>query len=158
MDFRELHSAVCGTRLGGSEFGAKEALDGVGIFHTIKTMANRAVKKTISLPSELARELEEQARAERKTLVASSRKRCGRRAAGGSEGSFISCRGIRARKLKRKESSPSAISRALPASARVVFDTYIFVSALILPGSRAEEALARVIQGDDHLILSNSVL
>ncbi len=31
-------------------------------------MANRAVKKTISLPSELARELEEQARAERKTL------------------------------------------------------------------------------------------
>jgi hypothetical protein len=31
-------------------------------------MATRAVKKTISLPSELARELEEQARAERKTL------------------------------------------------------------------------------------------
>ncbi len=31
-------------------------------------MANRAVKKRISLPSELARELEEQARAERKTL------------------------------------------------------------------------------------------
>ena len=31
-------------------------------------MANRAVKKTISLPSELAPELEEQARAERKTL------------------------------------------------------------------------------------------
>jgi hypothetical protein len=31
-------------------------------------MAIRAVKKTISLPSELARELEEQARAERKTL------------------------------------------------------------------------------------------
>ena len=32
------------------------------------SMAIRAVKKTISLPSELARELEEQARAERKTL------------------------------------------------------------------------------------------
>jgi len=31
-------------------------------------MATRAVKKTISLPWELARELEEQARAERKTL------------------------------------------------------------------------------------------
>jgi ribbon-helix-helix CopG family protein len=31
-------------------------------------MATRAVKKTISLPSELVRELEEQARAERKTL------------------------------------------------------------------------------------------
>jgi predicted CopG family antitoxin len=31
-------------------------------------MATRAVKKTISLPAELARELEEQARAERKSL------------------------------------------------------------------------------------------
>lgn len=31
-------------------------------------MATRAVKKTISLPSELARELEDQARAERRTL------------------------------------------------------------------------------------------
>jgi hypothetical protein len=31
-------------------------------------MATRAVKKTISLPSELARELEDQACAERKTL------------------------------------------------------------------------------------------
>jgi hypothetical protein len=31
-------------------------------------MATRAVKKTISLPAELARELEEQARAEQKTL------------------------------------------------------------------------------------------
>jgi predicted transcriptional regulator len=31
-------------------------------------MATRAVKKTISLPPELARELEDQARAERRTL------------------------------------------------------------------------------------------
>ena len=31
-------------------------------------MASRAVKKTISLPADLARELQEQARAERKTL------------------------------------------------------------------------------------------
>jgi predicted transcriptional regulator len=31
-------------------------------------MATRAVKKTISLPAELARELEEQARAQRRTL------------------------------------------------------------------------------------------
>jgi hypothetical protein len=34
----------------------------------MQAMATRAVKKTISLPSELARELEGQARAERKTL------------------------------------------------------------------------------------------
>jgi predicted transcriptional regulator len=43
-------------------------LRAVGIFHTIEAMANRAVKKTISLPSELARDLEQQARAEQKTL------------------------------------------------------------------------------------------
>jgi predicted transcriptional regulator len=33
-----------------------------------KDMPNRAIKKTISLPKELVRELQEQARAERKTL------------------------------------------------------------------------------------------
>ena len=41
---------------------------------------------------------------------------------------------------------------------RVVFDTNIFVSALILPGSRAEEALTRVIEGTDRLILSKPIL
>ena len=41
---------------------------------------------------------------------------------------------------------------------RVVFDTNIFVSALILPGSRAQEALARVIEGTDRLILSTPIL
>jgi putative PIN family toxin of toxin-antitoxin system len=41
---------------------------------------------------------------------------------------------------------------------RVVFDTNIFVSALILPGSRAEEALTRVIDGTDRLILSKPIL
>ena len=46
----------------------KITLSRAGIFHTIGIMATRAVKKTISLPSELARALEEQARAERKTL------------------------------------------------------------------------------------------
>ena len=41
---------------------------------------------------------------------------------------------------------------------RVVFDTNIFVSALILPGSRAEEALTRIIEGTDRLILSKPIL
>jgi len=41
---------------------------------------------------------------------------------------------------------------------RVVFDTNIFISALILPGSRAEEALTRVIEGTDQLILSKPIL
>ena len=41
---------------------------------------------------------------------------------------------------------------------RVVFDTNIFVSALVLPGSRAEEALTRVMEGRDHLILSKPIL
>jgi putative PIN family toxin of toxin-antitoxin system len=41
---------------------------------------------------------------------------------------------------------------------RVVFDTNIFVSALILSGSRAEEAMTRVIEGTDRLILSKQIL
>ena len=41
---------------------------------------------------------------------------------------------------------------------RAVFDTNIFVSELILPGSRAEEALAPVIEGADRLILSKPIL
>jgi putative PIN family toxin of toxin-antitoxin system len=41
---------------------------------------------------------------------------------------------------------------------RVVFDTNIFVSALILPGSCAEQAVTRVIAGTDRLILSKPIL
>jgi uncharacterized protein len=41
---------------------------------------------------------------------------------------------------------------------RVVFDTNIFVSALIFPSGRAKEALAHVINGRDRLILSKAIL
>lgn len=41
---------------------------------------------------------------------------------------------------------------------KVVFDTNIFVSALVFPGSRAEDALLRIIKGDDRLILSKAIL
>jgi putative PIN family toxin of toxin-antitoxin system len=41
---------------------------------------------------------------------------------------------------------------------RVVFDTNIFVSALILPSGRAAQALSRVIEGTDRLILSKPIL
>jgi putative PIN family toxin of toxin-antitoxin system len=41
---------------------------------------------------------------------------------------------------------------------RVVFDTNIFVSALVLAGSHAEEALTRVLEGTDRLILSKPIL
>lgn len=41
---------------------------------------------------------------------------------------------------------------------RIDFDTNIFISALIIPGSRAEEALTRVIEGTDQLILSKPIL
>lgn len=41
---------------------------------------------------------------------------------------------------------------------RVVFDTNIFVSALVVPGGRAEEALDRVIDGVDRLIVSKAIL
>jgi putative PIN family toxin of toxin-antitoxin system len=41
---------------------------------------------------------------------------------------------------------------------RVVFDTNIFVSALVIPDSRAEEAVLRVVEGQDHLIISKAIL
>ena len=41
---------------------------------------------------------------------------------------------------------------------RVVFDTNIFISALLFPGGRAEEALLRVIEGKDQLLVSRSLI
>mgnify|MGYP000200462821 CR=1 FL=1 len=41
---------------------------------------------------------------------------------------------------------------------RVVFDTNIFVSAFVIPGSRAEEAIQRIVEGLDVLILSKAIL
>jgi putative PIN family toxin of toxin-antitoxin system len=41
---------------------------------------------------------------------------------------------------------------------RVVFDTNIFISSLIFPGSRAGEALACIVQWSHHLILSKPIL
>lgn len=41
---------------------------------------------------------------------------------------------------------------------RVVFDTNIFISALVFPGGRAEEALLRVIEGRDQLLLSKPLI
>ena len=41
---------------------------------------------------------------------------------------------------------------------RVVFDTNIFISALIFPDSAADETLRKVIQGEDQLIISKAIL
>lgn len=41
---------------------------------------------------------------------------------------------------------------------RVVFDTNIFVSALVFPGGRAEAALLKVIEGDAELIVSLPII
>jgi len=40
---------------------------------------------------------------------------------------------------------------------RVVFDTNIFVSALMFPGRQAEKALERIVAGHDHLLISQSI-
>src|SRR5438034_6579412 len=76
-------------------------------------MAARAVKKTISLPADLARNLEEQARAERKTLSGIIQEGD----AGGSGSNFINCRPIGAARPKRRVSFPSGISSAASVSA-----------------------------------------
>jgi len=41
---------------------------------------------------------------------------------------------------------------------RVVFDTNIFISALIFPGRRADAALQRILDGDDTLIISPAII
>lgn len=41
---------------------------------------------------------------------------------------------------------------------KVVFDTNILVSALVFPGGRAEEALQRILEERDELILSKPII
>jgi putative PIN family toxin of toxin-antitoxin system len=41
---------------------------------------------------------------------------------------------------------------------RVVFDTNIFISALAIPGSRAERAVSRIIEGRDELVISLDII
>lgn len=41
---------------------------------------------------------------------------------------------------------------------RIVLDTNIFVSALVFPGGRADEALRRVVERRAHLILSKAII
>lgn len=41
---------------------------------------------------------------------------------------------------------------------RVVFDTNIFISALAIPGSLAEKAVLKIIEGEDTLLISKELL
>jgi putative PIN family toxin of toxin-antitoxin system len=41
---------------------------------------------------------------------------------------------------------------------RVVFDTNIFISALVIPGSLAERAISRIIEGRDALAISPDII
>jgi putative PIN family toxin of toxin-antitoxin system len=41
---------------------------------------------------------------------------------------------------------------------RVVFDTNIFISAFVIPGSQAEKAVLRIIEGKDVLLLTKGLL
>ncbi|MBI5214086.1 MAG: putative toxin-antitoxin system toxin component, PIN family [Nitrospirae bacterium] len=41
---------------------------------------------------------------------------------------------------------------------RVVFDTNIFISALVIPGSQAEAAVLKILEGTDTLIISREII
>ncbi len=41
---------------------------------------------------------------------------------------------------------------------RVVFDTNIFISAFVVPGSRAEKALLKIIEEEDSLLISKEII
>jgi putative PIN family toxin of toxin-antitoxin system len=41
---------------------------------------------------------------------------------------------------------------------RVVFDTNIFISAFVIPGSLAEKAILKMIEGEDSLLISKDII
>jgi putative PIN family toxin of toxin-antitoxin system len=41
---------------------------------------------------------------------------------------------------------------------RVVFDTNIFISAFVIPGSQGEKAVLRILEAQDTLLLSKEIL
>ncbi|MBE0425453.1 MAG: putative toxin-antitoxin system toxin component, PIN family [Nitrospirae bacterium] len=41
---------------------------------------------------------------------------------------------------------------------RVVFDTNIFISALVIPRSQAKKAISKIIEGDDILLISKEII
>ena len=41
---------------------------------------------------------------------------------------------------------------------RVVFDTNIFISAFIIPGSMAEKAILKIIEEEDSLLISKDII
>lgn len=41
---------------------------------------------------------------------------------------------------------------------RVVFDTNIFVSAFVIPGSQAEKAILKIIEEEDSLLISKDII
>jgi putative PIN family toxin of toxin-antitoxin system len=41
---------------------------------------------------------------------------------------------------------------------RVVFDTNIFISALTLPGGKADDAMMRILDSEDILIISHEII
>lgn len=41
---------------------------------------------------------------------------------------------------------------------RVVFDTNIFISAFVIPGSQAEKAILKIIESGDHLTISKEII
>ena len=41
---------------------------------------------------------------------------------------------------------------------KVVFDTNIFISAFVIPNSKAEQAIIKIIEGSDTLLLSKEIM
>lgn len=41
---------------------------------------------------------------------------------------------------------------------RVVFDTNIFISALVISGSLSEKAILKIIEGEDTLVISKDII
>jgi len=118
-----------------------------------------AVKKTISLPPELAREVEEIARQEKKPIsaVIQDALRIARRERLKAE--FYQIQNYWSRKAKeRGVLTAKDLETYLRPSTRVVFGTSIFISALVIPGNFAEKAMLKIIEGGDILVISKDII
>ena len=116
-------------------------------------------KRQLSLPVALSRDLERLARRKGKSTVAVLQDLVTENKQDRLAQEFKQIQGYWGKKAKEKgiitNSRPQAISREI---VRVVFDTNIYISALILPGSSAHRAIQLIIGGHDRLLISKPIL
>ena len=114
-------------------------------------------EKTISLPPDLARRLEEIAETEGKSVSAVVQDALRLASREYLKQQYTGIQGYWSRSPRERHPDgerSSTVSRRL----KVVSDTNIFISAFVLPESQASAAMARIIDGVDDLVISKPII